>query len=189
MITLLCRPAKCLTLLPPWPQAIAYAGKRIENRSSGVVSQLRGYRGLVGLSQSKNTMKPGLVDAEVVATMQDLHDRGLGVWRGVLPRQLNVTAWGSHLCLVAELIDIRPPSRAGDDPWHVRGQWGLVLGRVWEIEPVPCMGGQGAWRPQWCDVCKKIIADSHGATCKTCLSSNKSGPEIPALKITREVAT
>lgn len=47
-------PPLCLTLLPPWPQAILYAGKRIENRSAGVAAQIGGYRGLVGLLQSKS---------------------------------------------------------------------------------------------------------------------------------------
>lgn len=39
-------PSRCLTLLPPWPFAIRYAGKRLENRSAGVAASLRGYRGL-----------------------------------------------------------------------------------------------------------------------------------------------
>lgn len=174
-------PSRCLTLLPPWPQAIAYAGKRIENRSGGVASQLRDYRGLIGLSHSKATNHD-----EIREQTSDLIDAGLWTLgqNGVTYRSIGEQA--ARLWLIAELIDIRPPSRASEDPWHVPGQWGLVLGSVWEVEPIPCMGGQGAWRPQWCVACKKIIADSHGLTCKTCKSSLLSGPDMPTLKVVRE---
>lgn len=177
-------PARCLTLLPPWPQAIRYAGKRLENRSSGVAASLRGYRGLIGLSHSKTDLDRAVVpeefDAVLTETRQKLEVGVLGrrdQWRPVIGK----------LWLVAELREILPPAQALGLPWHVPGQWGLILGRVWEVRPVPCMGGQGVWRSQWCAACKKIVADSHGLTCKTCLSKLVSGPECPALDIVTEV--
>lgn len=183
-------PRFCLTLLPPWPQAIAFAGKTLENRGYGVARQLSGYRGLVGLSQSKTWD-----DIDCLAALRSF---------GALDKGNVDETWSEFrrtagkLWLVAELIYIASPEfmtadfmpgHAYEDAkkWHVPGQWGLILGSVWEVEPVPCMGGQGAWRPQWCAACKKIIADSHGLTCKTCLSKLVSGPECPTLQVVREV--
>ncbi len=182
-------PERCLTCTAPWPHAIRYAGKRLENRSSGVgrsVSNWRYSLGLanvpiVGISQSKATDND-----EVRAVAADLKERGLWA-NGEHISYRNVAEKAAHLWLVAELLDVLPPERAAGDPWHVHGQWGLMLGRVWEVKPVPCMGGQGLWRSQWCVACKKIIADSHGLTCKTCLSKLVSGPECPQLEVVTEV--
>lgn len=182
--------SRCLTLLPPWPQAIRYAEKRLENRFATVGKAAALWRyshsladvPIVGLSQSKATDND-----EVRMATRDLIGRGL--WKlgqdGVTYRSIADQAGTLWLC--AELLDVLPPDKCEGDPWHVPGQWGLILGRVWEVKPVPCMGGQGLWRSQWCVACKKIIADTHGLTCKTCLSKLVSGPECPALEIVTEV--
>ena len=186
-------PPRCLTLLPPWTQAIRYAGKRIENRTSGVAASLRDYRGLIGLSQSKSGVSADRkkVDADVVDEAKDIgqtHGWNIQPIDGKITLgMMHIGDWAGHMCLVAELVDVRSPSQAFGLPWHVPGQWGLFLGRVWEVQPVPCMGGQGAWRPQWCVACKKIVADSHGLTCRTCHSTLVAGPEIPQLEIVTEV--
>jgi hypothetical protein len=183
-------PLRCLTCLPPWPQAIRYAEKRLENRSSGVGRAVAKWRydlgmsnvPIVGLSQSKATD-----NEEIRLVTKDLIEMGL--WKlgqdGVTYRTIGDQA--AKLWLCAELLDVLPPEKCEGDPWHVPGQWGLILGRVWEVKPVPCMGGQGLWRSQWCPACKKIIADSHGLVCKRCLSTLVSGSACPQLEIIAEV--
>lgn len=194
-------PDRSLTLLPPWIQAIRYAEKRLENRSSGVGQSAAKWRyglglsnvPIIGLSQSKSGIsKDGeKIDLDVVEQAKHIgktHGWNVTPVDGkITPRMLNMGEWAGKLVLVAELLDILPPARCEGDPWHVPGQWGLILGRVWEVKPVPCMGGQGLWRSQWCVACKKIVADSHGLTCKTCLSKLASGPDCPQLEIVTEV--
>lgn len=57
------------------------------------------------------------------------------------------------------------------DPWMVRDQRGLVLGRVIEVEPVPCSGGRGVFRFGACSGCGKPGAvENKGAplVCRAC---------------------
>ncbi len=179
-------PERCLTLLPPWPQAIRYAGKRLENRSSGVGRSVSNWRyglglnnaPIIGLSQSK---KCDVIKAREEASHFPCN-------RNMLTN-LDVEDLGGKLWLCAELLDVLPPDRAAGDPWYVPGQWGLMLGRVWEVKPIACMGGQGMWRSQWCVACRKVIADSHGTTCKSCLSKLVAGQDRPQLEVVAEVLT
>jgi hypothetical protein len=188
-------PPLCLTLTPPWPQAIAYAGKRLENRFSGVAKGIGAYRGLVGLSQSKNWDR----DEEDEASLGILMNQSLDVemrmrfsdamgydGKGHQDRT-GLLASAGKLWLVADLVDVLPPDRCEGANWHVSGQWGLILGQVYEAEPVACMGGQGAWRPQWCAACAKVIADSHGKVCKACKSTLLPTLSAPALRVVREL--
>ena len=182
-------PPLCLTLLPPWTQAILRAGKRIENRSASVAAQIGGYCGLVGLSQSK-TYDWVDCEASVLALRDDKH---ISLPPGFLPYgftkdpQHSVNAMKGKLFIVANLVAIRRPFEAHLNPWHVPGQYGLLFDKVWEVEPVACVGGVGAWRAQWCTACKKVVADTQGLACKTCLSKLVLGPECPPLRIIREV--
>lgn len=179
MITTIPLPSFCLTLTPPWPQAIAYAGKRLENRHASVAKGIGSYRGQIGLSQSKNW--DDLDAMEALASFGAFYTGNLDEkWR-------EFRAWAGRLVLVADLVDILPPDRCDGADWHVSGQWGLILGQVYEVEPVACMGGQGAWRPQWCPVCAKVIADSHGKVCKLHQRSLTPGSEAPALRVVREI--
>jgi hypothetical protein len=162
-MTHLSLPLRCLTLLPPWSQAIRYAEKRLENRSGSVAKPLAEWRygmGLenvpvIGLSQSKATDND-----EIRLVAHDLIERGL--WdknNGVTYRSVGEKAATLWLC--AELLDVLPPDKCEGDPWHVPGQWGLILGRVWEVKPVPCTGGQGAWNADsWCVKCGHVYANS-----------------------------
>jgi hypothetical protein len=156
-------PERCLTLLPPWPHAIRYAEKRLENRSYGVAKPLAAWRyalglgnvPIIGLSQSKKTDND-----EVRFVAGDLKERGL--WQnseGITYRDVGAKAGTLWLC--AELLDILPPDKCEGDPWHVPGQWGLILGRVCEVKPVACTGGQGAWNADsWCVKCGHVYANS-----------------------------
>lgn len=171
-------PERCLTLLPPWPQAIAYAGKRLENRCQYVAAQVANFRGIVGLSQSKAFTES--IKEDVVDISRDIkYNRELKLG--------DVGAMAGKLWLAAELMDVLPPHRCEGADWHVSGQWGLILGRAWEVEPVACMGGQGAWRPQWCPACAKVIADSHGSVCKACRTTLHTNPIAPPLRVVREL--
>lgn len=171
-------PPVCLTLRPPWPQAIAYAGKRLENRNRGVASQLGTYRGFVGLSQSKWSAALDRAAGEIEFDL---------LTREVMkcpPSAIVRYERSGKLWLVAEVVDVLPPERCAADPWHVEGQHGIIMGKVYEVEPVPCVGGQGAWRPRWCFLCRTIVADSHGAWCKRC--GTGLGSLAPNLNIVRE---
>jgi hypothetical protein len=188
-MTHLTLPTRCLTLLPPWPQAIRYAEKRLENRSGSVAKPLAEWRyglglenvPIVGLSQSKQFARRFEHDEALCQADRIIKQHGADT----KTRVWAPTAGTLWLC--AELLDVLPPDKCEGDPWHVPDQWGLILGRVWEVKPVPCMGGQGAWHSQWCPACKKIIADSHGLVCKRCLSTLVSGPACPQLEIIMEV--
>jgi hypothetical protein len=163
-------PERCLTLLPPWPQAIRYAEKRLENRSYGVAKPLADWRyalglgsvPIIGLSQSKKTDND-----EVRFVAGDLKERGL--WRNDEHVSYgDVRKKAGTLWLCAELLDVLPPDKCEGDPWHVPGQWGLILGRVWEVEPVPCTGGVGCWKARYCHQCAHVQADSQGDKCRGC---------------------
>jgi hypothetical protein len=181
-VTTIPLPRLCLTLLPPWPQAFLYAGKLLENRSAGVAAQIGAYRGMVGLSQSKGFSR------------RHEHDDALCIADDIIRRtgaDARTRVWAptaGKLFIVAELIRIDRPHEARGNPWHVPGQHGLIFGRVWEVEPVACVGGVGAWRSQWCAACKKVVADTQGLTCKTCLSRLVSGPDCPQLEVIAEVS-
>jgi hypothetical protein len=189
-------PLRCLTLLPPWPQAIRYAEKRLENRHQSVAKPLAEWRyglglenaPIVGLSQSAIKSKKEQ-RAAVALGMSLAPTQGMPmVSEAMMEIASSIWTHAGTLWLCAELLDVLPPDKCEGDPWHVPGQWGLILGRVWEVKPVLCMGGQGAWRSQWCPACKKIIADSHGLICKRCLSTLVSGPACSQLEIITEVS-
>jgi hypothetical protein len=169
-VTTIHLPERCLTLLPPWPQAIRYAEKRLENRSYGVARPLADWRyalglanvPIVGLSQSKKTDNSYRDVAEKAGTM-----------------------W-----LCAELLDVLPPDKCEGDPWHVPGQWGLILGRVWEVKPVPCTGGVGCWKARYCHQCRHVQADSQGDKCRGCKAAGTlCGPSTFGNWLDLEVVT
>lgn len=158
-------PSRCLTLLPPWPQAIRYAEKRLENRSYSVGKAAANWRygqsdvPIVGLSQSKTCDVAASVDAACRILSDFTID--LQMRREFAVHEANSAARAATLWLCAEIIDVLPPDKCEGDPWHVPGQWGLILGRVWEVKPVPCTGGQGLWTAdKWCARCGHIYADS-----------------------------
>ena len=179
-------PLLCLTLLPPWPQAILYAGKRLENRTAGVAAQIGGYRGLVGLTQSKAGLDDAVIPAEFEACAIE-HEHKLG--GSVLGRRDQWKKTAGKLFIVADLIRIDRPHEARGNAWHVPGQHGLIFGKVWEVEPLPARGGQGAWEPSWCGICHSISARHKTMKCATCNTGaeyNTLG-ERPQLRIVREV--
>jgi hypothetical protein len=153
-----------------------HAGKNIENRDASVAARLAPFVGQnIGISQSKAF---DWVDYE--ANVLDLKSRGLVDWpyRESLRPDSNVNQSRGKLLLVARLDRIAKPSEYGRNPWHVRGQHGLVLGKVWQVEPVTCTGGAGAWEPTWCVKCGHVVADNARMpgrcyTCKAIFPENR----------------
>lgn len=185
-------PMRGLTLLPPWPQAIAFSSKRLENRGQGTARQLGAWRGPIVLSQSKKGISANRtkVDFDVVDAAKEI-GRSHG-WKvepnadgKITPKMLKMGDWCGRVALVAELIDVRTPDRCNGAPWHVPGEWGLILGQVWEVEPVECTGGVGAWTACWCPVCGRILADSSGG-CFGCRHRGTSIGARPVLRVVRE---
>jgi hypothetical protein len=195
-------PTKCLTLLPPWPQAIALEhedAKRLENRGYGVARQLEGFRGHIGLSQSKVFKVDYFEDDVIDQASTVVHEFGLKKRALGNPETWRLTA--GKLWLVAELTRIVSPDEmarvdskhglAEAKRWHVAGQFGLILGSVWEVKPMPCSGGVGAWLARWCAACGHIQADSQGDRCRGCKEHGtlRDGGDRPQLKVVKECVT
>ena len=99
--------------------------------------------------------------------------------------------WAGKLVGVAELIDVSEPIDCTGHPWHVPGQWGLILGRVWEVEPVPCIGARGFWWAGQCPQCDALQAREYlAAPCRRCKIKSYPGTMLnwrrPELRIVRE---
>lgn len=192
-------PTRCLTLLPPWPQAIALEhedAKRLENRGYGVAKQLESFRGIIGLSQSKG-FKPDYSVDDAEDQAEEI-EREFGFARGALGRREQWALVAGRLVLAAELTRVVYPEEmasvkdgsplADAKRWHVPRQWGLILGSVWQVEPVSCTGGLGAWVPRWCEACRHLQADSQGDRCRKCKKHGTLRDEgkRPDLKVERE---
>ena len=181
-------PPICITCLPPWPQAMMFAGKNIENRDANVAARLAPFVGQnIGISQSKGfpsyyPVEQAELEAHCIANDfgDELRDPlgGTETWKQT----------AGKLLLVARLDRIAKPSEYGRNPWHVAGQHGLVLGKVWQVEPVPCRGAVGAWKPYWCASCGAISAASKSMQCAHCKAGHAydEAGERPQLRIVRE---
>jgi hypothetical protein len=143
-----------LTLLPPWPQAILYAGKRIENRVPSVAGRVRTWRGIMALTQSKSW--------NVVAATTQAGALAISGCAKMLPWSIGTPeTWSrNNGCVVAaaELLDVQPNGDRPTNRWAVPGQHGLHLGRVAELEPVACTGGRGVFRFGACWQCGRPSA-------------------------------
>ena len=181
-----------ITIKPPWGAFIVLGNKRHENRGlseAGVArkwigNNIRPYR-RIAITASKHydeehtqfdrqrlafaaiAIKPRV---EAVRAVEMLMARLPGALKGGAHDPLS--AWdretAGKIIGVAELVGVE---RNGDDPpgyWQAAGQHGLVLGRVWEVQPVPCTGGQGVWRLSRCPLCGRPIANTYGTKCNRC---------------------
>jgi hypothetical protein len=142
-----------LTLLPPWPQAILYAGKRIENRAPSVAGRVRTWRGIVALTQSKSwkhDVQEADLDHLVLDARVSVRDavQWMNEWKHM----------ASKVVAVAELLDVQPNGDKPTNRWAVPGEHGLYLGRVVELEPVLCTGGRGVFRFGACWQCGRPSA-------------------------------
>jgi len=162
-----------ITLLPPWWWLILWAGKRLENRAASVAGRFHGWRGLIALTASKPAAG---VWPLAIAQALAIRESGIGSpWAGPKPWVESMARERSGCVVgVAELLDVRNNDLTFEDPpnpWAVAGQHGLVLGRVIEVEPMPCSGGRGVFRFGACGGCGKPGAvENKGAplVCRTC---------------------
>jgi hypothetical protein len=114
------------------------------------------------------------------------HDEGFH--HGDLGRRGEWTATAGKMFIVAQLDGIAHPHESWKNRWHIHGQHGLVLGKVWQVEPLPCRGAVGAWAPRWCGICQSISAPSKSMICTVCKTGalyNAEG-DRPQLRIVRK---
>jgi hypothetical protein len=149
-----------LSIRQPWPWAILYAGKRIENRTH---CSWHGYRGEILVHASKSMTKREHLEAVRFIV------RACGYGRRMFPTYEEITGdrapsllpghpWGDSVRLGgivgrARVIDsILPGGLTSDgdrhplasDPWYT-GDYGLVLDAVRPTRLVPCKGDLGLW--------------------------------------------
>ena len=173
-------PLRGLTLLPPWLQAILRGGKRLENRGASVARRIGTWRGLIALSQSKTWNRGEAIDA----TCEIVH-RGIRPEEGIMRL---AKQWAGKIVGVADLVDVRSPEACAGHPWHAEGQWGLILGRVWEVEPVPCIGSRGMWWLVDCSLCGAVQGlDGPDAPCRLCKHRGDDWGRVE-LRVVRECA-
>lgn len=153
-------PLAGFTLLPPWWAFILWSDKRCENRAPSVAGRIKGWRGIVAFGASKITGEDAKVEAVMVA--KSVREEPWFAWNGGQPNPLPAKLlWerGGHVLGCAELLDVRANDDATPaDKWAEPGQRGLILGRVWEVEPVPCSGGRGVYALGACACCGHIGA-------------------------------
>lgn len=141
-----------ITLLPPWWWLVLWAGKRIENRAPSVASRVKGWTGLMAMTSSKPTAAgwEEALDAVESVRRMGFRDR----WEGPDTWTLKDAKERSGCVVgVLELVGVRPNGREPTDPWAVPGEHGLLLGRVLEVEPLPCAGGRGVFAFGACKGC------------------------------------
>lgn len=146
---------RALTLWRPWPAAICYLGKRVENRTWRPAADMLGHDLAIHAGQK--------IDTQAVADIVHGYDpegRDLetsyyreALARGVIPGSTGVVA----VVRVVGFIDatrraaLAVVKNVGTDRDHTRSWWwegpvGWVLDRVRVLpEPVPCRGAQGLW--------------------------------------------
>lgn len=185
MTATLLLPRAGMTLLPPWPMYVLFAGKRIENRSRGVAARVGNWCGLVAFGMSRTFDK-----YECRAAIEYVRNEPWYRWRGPDPfRESDLFAWAGHLVGVAELVDARPNGPDPSDPWAVAGAWGLHLGRVWQIEQIPVSGGRGVHAIGGCAACGHVGAiNERGAPliCRRCRATTPRAALVrPELKVLR----
>ncbi len=168
-------PLAGFTLLPPWWMFLLWSDKRCENRAPSVAGRLKGWRGIVAFGASKVTSTDSKIDAAML--VKSVMKEPWFAWNGGQPQPLLVELFaklGGHVLGCAELIDVRQNGSAPVDKWAEPGQSGLILGRVWEVEPVPCSGGRGVYALGACADCHHIGAiEVKGAplVCRKCKAS------------------
>lgn len=177
-------PRAGITLLPPWWGFILWAGKRCENRAPSVAGRIRGWRGVFAFGASKSCDK----DEARAVTESVLDEPWFKCSKSITLGE--IFKLGGHIVGAAELIDVRPNGPDPTDPWAVPGECGLILGRVWEVEPVPCSGGRGMFALGACAACGHIGAiENKGAPliCRKCKATTpRDALGRPELRVVAE---
>ncbi len=184
-------PRAGITLLPPWWAFILWSDKRHENRAPSVTGRVRGWRGLIGLSASKIVSRDAKEEAVMLAcaAREEIDvEWNEGTPTPFPPRLL----WelGGHLLGVAELLDVVHNGEEPRNKWQMPQENSLVLGRVWEIDPIPCSGARGIYALGACAACGHVGAIENKAAPLKCRRCKASTPRErlgrPELKVLRE---
>jgi hypothetical protein len=133
---------RALTIMEPWCSAIAFGGKRVENRSWPTA-----WRGPLALHAGRS------VDWE--APDMAWRAASLTFLRDAPPREWRAKACLGAVIAVADLTGCHPRYHVCNpggpvtvcSPWAAWGQCHWLLGNVRPLpEPVPCKGALGLWR-------------------------------------------
>ena len=116
--------ARVLTVRQPWARAIVQGGKDVENRSWPTT-----HRGPLLIHAGNAFERDGY------ATVTRLAARP--------PPKAEEFVHGAIIGVV-DLVDCLQDS---DSEWAVPGQWHWCLRNSQTVEPVPCSGKLGLWRP------------------------------------------
>ncbi len=122
---------KALTIYQPWAHAIAYLGKRIENRTWAPPISSLGRR--IAIHAGK-TIQPEVVEWLILDGFLEDDFQPQDLTRGAVVALATLESW------------ITDGKQVPDDQrywWN--GPVGWLLKDVVPIEPVPCRGAQGLW--------------------------------------------
>lgn len=156
---------RALTLIQPWASAVAYAGKRIENRSWKPPAGMLGQRIAIHAGKSYERLAR-LVLGRAATDTDPVHSRKLSPEECPLGAVVAVATLAGYGMLSPPGENWTPrwglPPRSTDLVWYVPGHWGWVLHDVVALrEPVPCRGMQGLWTlPQHVE--RAVLLDIEG---------------------------
>lgn len=124
-----------LSCRQPWPWAIFYAGKLIENRGRALPAELLNKRCLIHASKTM-TREEYETGAAAILEISGL---------SVPPAE--ELPLGALVGAVTFTGNVEPdPGSVRMHGWHVTDQWGwLMAARVPFPRPVPCLGERGFW--------------------------------------------
>ena len=184
-------PRAGITLLPPWWIFLLWSDKRHENRAPSVAGRIQGWRGLFAFGASKVTGADK--QEEIVMEARSVIGEPWFGWNANKPKPFpakEMFARGGHIVGVSELLGTEPNGEDPKDKWAVPGEHSLLLGRVWEVEPVPCSGGRGMCAIGACKHCHHIGSIENKAdplVCRRCKKTTlRQELEHPSLRILAE---
>lgn len=120
---------KALTIRQPWAWAIIHAGKDVENRP-----RRSHYRGWVAVHAGKGMTKGEWSDACAF-----IHSQVNSLI--VIPDYGSPDFVRGAIIGIMKIVDCVADR---ESPWFV-GQYGLVIGAVRALNPIPCGGQLGLW--------------------------------------------
>jgi len=127
---------KALTLKHPWPFAICFLGKRIENRTWAPPRDLLGQRIAIHGGKMPTSQPQRNWCRDVIAGYRS---------RGVFAGEFCTAQIMSCTGIVATAV-ISHTVRTSDDPWFDGTGYGWVLTDVLVLpNPIPCKGAQRLW--------------------------------------------
>jgi hypothetical protein len=151
---------RALSVRQPWAWAIAYGGKRVENRP-----QKRNYRGVIAIHSGIELDEPGFfprgdaghaaaVEFQAIGGRSNLWDarmlwiggtRHPGLALGAVIAVAEIA--GCHFCAECRSAGTFNDALTLCSPWAAEGRWHITLANVRPLaEAVPCRGKLGLWR-------------------------------------------